>query len=120
MKNNKDVSSQKEYRSMVKRNLPAILFGILLLLLSPLVVGIIFLSGDSCCGEDTSGTMRIVTYVLLTIIFGLAFLLNGLFFLYKRTKQEPYPLLKASFVSWLPSGVIYLLFVEVLIQSAFG
>jgi hypothetical protein len=41
----------------LKLYLPSLLIGPLAIPASPIFLIIIFLSGDSCCGENTSGTM---------------------------------------------------------------
>ena len=99
--------------------LPSFLLGLLLLLGYPMSFFIIFLAGDSCCGEDTSGNMRAVAYVLVFLVLILSFLIN---IIYRAVKKNPprYNLVVGTLVTWLPSAVVYLSAVEKMIESAFG
>ena len=101
----------------IKNNLPSILIGLFLLLASPFFLGLIFLSGDSCCGENTSGAMTMVTAVVLIIVFVFSFVLNGVVKLIQAQRERPYQLLKSSFISLVPSVMLYVTFLFILVSQ---
>lgn len=80
--------SKRRNRAWAKTYLIPIIFSIAFVLLSPLGLFAIFLSGDSCCGENTSGTMIAVTVGIVILLSVIALVLN---IAVKLTLKSPRP-----------------------------
>ncbi|MBA3415971.1 MAG: hypothetical protein H0U10_12180 [Chloroflexia bacterium] len=105
--------------SKLKTYLAAILFSIGFVLVSPLFLLVIFLSGDSCCGENTSLTMIAVTAGVVILLSGVAVLLNGTVKLgFKRDTPE-FSVVVASLLTAAPASVICIGFVTYVIVTGF-
>lgn len=89
------------------RRWPTLIIALLLLLPSPALLFAIFLSGDSCCGENTSGTMAAVTAVCIAFSFMIACSMHGLFRLMRREQGEGYAVIRSSLVSTIPIALLY-------------
>jgi len=94
--------------TVVKAYIPSVTAGILLLLTCPFMLILIFFSGDSCCSEDTSGTVRAMSAVL-----------NGVIALFRRGKLG-FRFLPGVLITWAVSSSIYPVFTKMLVLSAFG
>ncbi len=54
-------------KGTVRGYLVAGLLSLCFVLVSPITLFVVFLSGDSCCGENTTGTMAAVTVVIVAL-----------------------------------------------------
>jgi hypothetical protein len=86
-------------------------------LLSPLGLLVVFLSGDSCCGENTTTTMAGVTLVIVAFVCVVG---RGL----ARTYQDPvkrpgYRVRVAWAIIAIPVALIHVVFVAVVSIAAF-
>lgn len=86
---------------------PTIIIALLLLLLSPLFLVLIFLSGDSCCGENTSAAMTGAAVFSLIFVFGGACLLHGLWKSMRHRGDAHYGVISRALLSSVPSLVLY-------------
>lgn len=86
-------------------------------LLSPLGLLTIFLSGDSCCGENTTPTMAAVTAVIVALIcavaFGLAVLVGAL------RKRSGWTTRRAWAIIAGPASLIHVVFLVLVAVTAF-
>ena len=105
--------------STLKTYVIPIVFSVGFVLLSPLGLFVIFLSGDSCCGENTSGTMIAVTAAIVILLSLAAVILSSVV---KRTLKKDTPdftVLRASLITAVPASVIYVGFVAFISATAF-
>ncbi|MCP4361138.1 MAG: hypothetical protein GY796_24280 [Chloroflexi bacterium] len=103
----------------LKRYLPSFLVGLWAILASPIFLFIIFLSGDSCCGENTSGTMIIVTAVILTIHLILSLMINLFIKTFFMKDIPEFSLIIGTIITFLPSLLLYVICVTFIILTAF-
>ncbi len=105
--------------SKLKTYLAAIIFSIGFVLVSPLFLLVIFLSGDSCCGENTSLTMIAVTAGVVMQLAVMAALLNGAVKLgFKRDASE-FSVLVASLLTAGPASLVCIGFVTYVVATGF-
>jgi hypothetical protein len=88
-------------------------------LLSPLGLFVIFLSGDSCCGENTSGTMIAVTAGIVTLLAIVALMVNGVLKVTVKRDAPDFRVVKAALITAGPAAVIYVVLVTVISATAF-
>lgn len=90
-----------------------------MLIAAPFFFFVIFLSGDSCCGENTSGTMLLVTFFITLIFLIPSVVLNVLFRIVFRKFYQGNILLLSILITWIVSAGIYWPFVIFVILTAF-
>ena len=88
-------------------------------LLSPLGLFVIFLSGDSCCGQNTSGTMLAVTAGIVVLLSVVALLLTSLVKLTLKRDTPDFKVLTGSLITAGPAAFIHVAFVAVVSATAF-
>ena len=96
-----------------------IIFSIGFVLLSPLGLFVIFLSGDSCCGQNTSGTMIAVTAGIVILLSVIAVLLSTFVKLSFRRDTPDFTILTASLITAGPASLIHIGFVAIVSATAF-
>jgi hypothetical protein len=96
-----------------------IVFSAGFVLLSPLSLFAIFLAGDSCCGQNTSGTMIAVTAGIVVLLSGLALLLNAVVKLILKRDSPDFRVRTASLITAGPAVAIHTVFVAVVSATAF-
>ncbi len=106
-------------KEFLKDYLPPAGAGIVMLLSAPALLGVIFLSGDSCNSSDTSASMRLVALVIGSVNLILSFVINTVFMILRKRKPGR-TLAVGTAITWLISSGVYLLFTEALISSAFS
>ncbi len=89
------------------------------LFFAPVGLFIIFMSGDSCCGEDTRGTMAVVTLVIIGVLFMLTLAMQGAIAFIQHQRGQKYPFILGILITWLPSAIIYTLFFLIIALTAF-
>jgi len=102
-----------------KHYLPSFLIGLLAIPASPIFLIVILLSGDSCCGENTSGTMIVVTAVILVIHLVLASIINLLLKMAFMKNIPEFSLIIGIIITFLPSLIFYVIVVTFIIFTAF-
>jgi hypothetical protein len=96
-----------------------IIFSLGFVLLSPLGLFAIFLSGDSCCGQNTIGTMIAVTAAIVILLSVIAVLLNTFVKLSFKRDTPDFTILRASLITAGPASLIHIGFVVIVSASAF-
>ena len=94
-----------------------VLLSACLVLLSPLGLLVVFLSGDSCCGENTTTTMVGVTLVIVAFVGALGRALAGA--LEHPVKRPAYRPRVAWAIIAGPVALIHVVFVAVVAVTAF-
>ena len=102
-----------------KTYLIPIVFSVVLVLLSPLGMFAIFLSGDSCCGQNTTGTMLAVTAGIVVVLSVAAGLLSTLVKLTVKRDAPDFKVLTGSLITAGPAAFIHIAFVAVVAATAF-
>jgi hypothetical protein len=103
----------------VKAYIPSVAAGLLLLAVTPFMLFLIFFSGDSCCNEDTSETVRAVTAAVVFVLFVASAAINSVILLI-RGKKRNFSFLPGVTLTWVISSSIYPVFTKMLVLSAFG
>ena len=96
-----------------------IVFSIVFVLLSPLGLFAIFLSGDSCCGQNTSGTMLAVTAGIVVVLSVVAVLVSTLVKLTLKRDTPDFKVSTGSLITAGPAAFIHIAFVAVVSATAF-
>ncbi len=89
------------------RRWPTIIIALLLLLPSPVLLFMILLAGDSCCGENTSGAMASFTITIVITTFMTGCGLHSLYKLIRPSSNGAYPVMLSSLLSTIPSALLY-------------
>ena len=104
-------------KATLRTYLVPVLLSACLVLLSPLGLLVVFLSGDSCCGENTTTTMAGVTLVIVVFVCALG---RGL------ARALEHPVKRPAYrvrVAWAiiagPVALIHVVFVAVVSITAF-
>ncbi|GEM_PF-3792464 len=105
--------------TVVKAYIPSVAAGLLLLAVTPFMLFLIFFSGDSCCNEDTSGTVRAMSAAITVVMLAASAVLNGVVALFRRGKSG-FSFLQGVLITWAVSSSIYPVFTKMLVLSAFG
>jgi len=103
----------------IKPYTASIILAILLLVVSPLGIFIIFMSGDSCCGEDTRGTMAVVTAIIIGILFVFTLVVQGTIAFIQHQRGHEYPFITGVIVTWFLSVTFYTSFFLFIALTAF-
>ena len=103
----------------IKPYIPSIALGLSMLLASPLFLFIIFMSGDSCCGENTSGTMIGFTAVILFFHLVASSVINFLLKVTFLRDTPSYKMIYGIITTFLPSLILYVTAVTFLVITAF-
>ncbi|MDJ1468578.1 hypothetical protein [Xanthocytophaga flava] len=104
--------------SKFKHYLFSIILSVIALIATPVFLFAIFLSGDSCCGEDRSGVMIGFTLAILAGFWIIAALMNWLYKqLFKRNNTE-WKFKTAFWITTIPASSIYLLVLIFIISTA--
>ena len=104
-------------RAALRTYLVPLLLGACLVLLSPLGLLVVFLSGDSCCGENTTTTMVGVTLVVVALVVALGGALARA--LEHPVKRPGYRVRVAWAIIAAPVALIHVVFVAVVSITAF-
>ena len=91
----------------------SIVFAILFVFMSPFFLFVMFMSGDSCCGQDMSAPMTVVAIVIITLLGIVSLIIN---FIYKRKNPE-FNLIIGFLITTFPATLIYLSFLMYLLSS---
>ncbi len=86
-------------------------------LVTPLGMLVVFLSGDSCCGEDTTGTMAGVTALVVALICGSAWAVAVA--LEDAARRPAYRRRRAWAIMAGPASLILVVFVAWIAVAAF-
>lgn len=97
---------------------PSLLLAMLFLLGYPIIGFALIIAGDSCCGEDTSASIRLAARIMATGVFGASFGANLL--AYRLQKKKGQNIWLATVITALPSALLYLSAAEEIIEKAFG
>lgn len=103
----------------MKFALKSLLIGLFTLGALPFNYVVIFFSGDSCCGEDTSATMRVVTLVIVVLHIPLMAFLHWLFGKKLHDKDNHGFWLGVGISMIVPIMTNWIL-VETIVRKAFG
>jgi len=105
--------------SKLKSYIVPIIFSTGFVVLSPLGLVIIFLSGDSCCGQNTSGTMIGVTAGIVILLVVIAIVLSSVVKLTLKKDTHDFSILVACLIMAVPASLIYVGFVIYISATAF-
>lgn len=86
------------------------------LLFTPIGLLVVFLSGDSCCGENTTGTMAGVAAVLVALICGSAWAMAVVL---DDPRRPAYRRWRAWAVMAAPASIVHVVFVVWIAVTAF-
>jgi len=104
-------------RATLRTYLVPVLLSACLVLLSPLGLLVVFLSGDSCCGENTTTTMGGVTLVTVAFICAVG---RGLAREFAHPVKRPaYRVRTAWAIISAPAALIHVVFVAFVSITAF-
>ncbi|MGI8806910.1 MAG: hypothetical protein ACR2KK_03530 [Acidimicrobiales bacterium] len=104
-------------KGTLRTYLVPVLLSACLVLLSPFGLLVVFLSGDSCCGENTTTTMGGVTLVIVTFICAVG---RGLAQQFEHPVKRPaYRVRTAWAIIAAPVALIHVVFVAVVSITAF-
>ncbi len=104
-------------RATLRTYLVPVLLAACLVLLSPLGLLVVFLSGDSCCGENTTTTMVGVTLVIVALVCALG---GGLARALEHSVKRPaYRVRVAWAIIAGPVSLIHVVFVAFVSITAF-
>lgn len=104
-------------KATLRTYLIPVLLSACLVLLSPFGLLVVFLSGDSCCGENTTTTMGGVTLVIVAFICAVG---RGLAQQFEHPVKRPaYRVRTAWAIIAAPVALIHVVFVAVVSITAF-
>ena len=92
----------------MKKYISPLIVGIMLLSIIPVAAVVVFLSGDSCCNEDTRGTMASVNTSFLFFTLAASAVIHFIIRKIFTSLQTSISFIKAVILSWLIPGFFYI------------